>query len=998
MITSNIKTKGKTILNLGIVLLILSIIAGFTVLPVFAKSERTYYTEEKIAVAKNNIEKYAWAKKIRDEIISRAEHWAKYSDDRLRTLVPPPEVPRAIVVNNLGCPIHGSKVRQEGSYKWIIDFERPWKIKCPVGGEEYPSNDFAKFLESGMKDRSLLTGDYPDDGWGWEKKGLEKKFWFVGYYAHWSARHFLLPAIYDLSLAALLTGDSKYAHKAALLLWQLAQYYPDYQYEKQSRYGTEFDSGYLGKLFYHTWEVAQVSPEETFPPPIDTYAQAYDAIHSFLKNDKELQNLTGQTAEQIDADIRERLLLEAARSIMDGSHRIFGNYGSHQRALVRLSLVLDEKKKHPTSLEMLDWVLKNQEISLYTDMGIKDSLVNIVLRDGVPFESPIYNYSEWMTSLTEVAEAFLDLNINLFKDQRFQKLLTWPFEMLIAGQFMPSIGDSGNMFAINEFWDLNPNMLRLAFEQTGDLRIAQALLSTKNLPRDLFKKAIEEVLPVTSEISLEPLGTKSKNFSGYGLANLQSGSNENCTASSLFYGYFVGHNHSDDLNMTFYSQGNALLTDFGYPETSDKFDHRRYGFFENTVAHNTVVVDASKQDRESRGKLFAFDPTSFAKIVEASCEEAYPDKVSLYRRVNMLVEATPSQNYLFDIFYVQGGEQHDYVVHGPQAELFCESPLGPVQKEGTLAGLDVPYGQFYDDLSLKDKPIDTVSYGSYQGSGYQFLFNVQRVPLKETTICHYQLTEPKESHIKHPWKDIGLRAHLISNNDEELIVCDGRPQETIYMPETVKFILRRRTGENLKSTFISIFEPFEKETWIKRVSPVLIEPADGQAVAILVELVDNSKHYLFHSLEPEKTYTIDDKIKVEGQAAALVLDSRGRPLKAMLFNGKELSLGKFFLKGRGLQKTKIVSVDYEKGIVEIADPLLSNNLREDQIIIIAPASFADSLTLKKVIDKTHFSIGDEDLRVATSLVEKIILSENQIVSPTITFFAQPGMTVLNSHL
>jgi hypothetical protein len=52
----------------------------------------------------------------------------------------------------------------------------------------------------------------------------------------------LLPAITDLSEAYLYTDDPKYAEKCAVLLWQLAEYYPDYDYTNKSRYGTEVNS------------------------------------------------------------------------------------------------------------------------------------------------------------------------------------------------------------------------------------------------------------------------------------------------------------------------------------------------------------------------------------------------------------------------------------------------------------------------------------------------------------------------------------------------------------------------------------------------------------------------------------------------------------------------------------------------------------------------------------------------------------------------------------
>ena len=237
---------------------------------------RTYYTDAKLAIMRSNLKKFDWARKQRDSILAGADDWAKYDDARLRTLVVPPQVPRCYDLHSFGCPVHGEKVYEKGFYEWVLDFSKPFKVKCPYGGEEYPSNDFAAFLASGLKDRSLLTGNYPDDGWGWNKPGDKANYWFVAYYSHWSMRNFLLPAIRNLGTAAVICDDrakaARYAHKCALLLWQLAEYYPDYEYSKQSREGREFDSDYTGKVFNMIWEVS--TP--------DVSAPAYDAVRPFL--------------------------------------------------------------------------------------------------------------------------------------------------------------------------------------------------------------------------------------------------------------------------------------------------------------------------------------------------------------------------------------------------------------------------------------------------------------------------------------------------------------------------------------------------------------------------------------------------------------------------------------------------------------------------------------------------------------------------------------------
>jgi len=88
--------------------------------------------------------------------------WLNVSDDRIWDMQPDSTIPRWHWVNiRKGCPIHGAEIyRKRSYYPWIKDTSLPyrWKIKCPVGGEEYPSNDFAN--------GDFTSGDYPDDGIG----------------------------------------------------------------------------------------------------------------------------------------------------------------------------------------------------------------------------------------------------------------------------------------------------------------------------------------------------------------------------------------------------------------------------------------------------------------------------------------------------------------------------------------------------------------------------------------------------------------------------------------------------------------------------------------------------------------------------------------------------------------------------------------------------------------------------------------------------------------
>jgi len=448
----------------------------------WAKGGRTYYTDERLGWMTENIEQYEWARTERDRIIARADKWAAYDDEELVRLVPPLEVARCGTVHNSGCPVHGNEILEfpGGKKSWRMSFDKMWKIQCPVDGEWYPSNDFQAYLDSGCEDKSLLTGQFADDGWGCQLEGQEKKFWFVGYYAGEMVRRYLLPAINDMSRAYLITGEQKYAHKTAVLLHKLAEYYPDYNYETQSRYGLEFMPWYKGRLQYHTWE--------TFT--IQDVTVAYDAIWPGIAGDAELAEFCGTDANGIRADIEDRIVRVAATDIIDGSHRIAGNYGMHQSALLRCALVLDTDEGTPTSAEMIDWVMTGPpDVTLYTDTPIMDALINLLHRDGVPFESPSYN-CHWMTDLEDVAELLTLNGIDLWGEPRFRSLYEWPLKLLVCGTMSQPMGDSNNQFAGG--LGVTPTYLERAFQRIGDPRMARAMVQREVTFRtDLFQKSME---------------------------------------------------------------------------------------------------------------------------------------------------------------------------------------------------------------------------------------------------------------------------------------------------------------------------------------------------------------------------------------------------------------------------------------------------------------------------------------------------------------------------
>ena len=101
--------------------------------------------------------------------------WLEYSDEDIWAMQPDSTIPRWHWTNiQHGCPVHGKEIyRKRAYYPWHMSSAFPWtwKIRCPVGNEEYPSNDFAN--------GDMTSGPFPDDGIGGACMHEGQKYGFI---------------------------------------------------------------------------------------------------------------------------------------------------------------------------------------------------------------------------------------------------------------------------------------------------------------------------------------------------------------------------------------------------------------------------------------------------------------------------------------------------------------------------------------------------------------------------------------------------------------------------------------------------------------------------------------------------------------------------------------------------------------------------------------------------------------------------------------------------
>lgn len=202
----------------------------------------------------------------------------------------------------------------------------------------------------------------------------------------------------------------------------------------------------------------------------------------------------------------------------------------------------------------------------------------------------------------------------------------------------------------------------------------------------------------------------------------------------LQFGGIRGHDHHDALNIIWFAAGKELFSDTGYQPIKGSGSSRRWHTI--SASHNTVVVNEETQfegrdayalphrigafaarpptEEESRGKkapieaanpaaagfynqgrLLVWDGDSpLAQAMEAEQERAYGGVTSLYRRTVLMVSIDGDEGYLVDLFRVNGGHTHDYMLRpglDEAATIEFDRPLEPLE------------GVVHESISLKGR-------------------------------------------------------------------------------------------------------------------------------------------------------------------------------------------------------------------------------------------------------------------------------------------------------
>lgn len=933
-----------------------------------AKTGRNLLSDEQVRQARENVAKLDWARKSLEDTKTAVDWVLAMPDEELWEFIPPADQPRGLNVRfGFDCPIHGKEIfKKAGHYPWIMNREHPYKVTCPVGGETYPSNDFDAWYKGGKKDKLDTHEPYVDDGYGWIDKD-SNHYWFVAHYIFWQRwRRDILPVIPKLAYVYTLTGDTRYSHKAAVMLARIAGEYPKMNYQKQAYHNGAWPAPCSGKILDLDWEGSGT---------VVPLAVAYDEIYDGLDSDSALKTfLAGKGVANARDFIEANFLQEAAKAIESGI--IHGNM-NFQEQLAEVATVLDNRDpaKGFTTEQMVDWIMNGRG-------EMTTLLYNGVTRDGSASEESIGYTTIWTNAFYSLAEKLKPLGYDLFANPRLKKMADFYIQTAAAGKFNPNIGDSeGDMVGgAPPVW--GAGMYRTAYEIWGDPAYAKVLNRIGWPGPAIYEKpdAHDKEKAKAKALGTD-LGLKTRDMGGYGLAILETGMGDDRRAALMHYGTSgAWHGHLDRLNIEMWSHNWCVLPEMGYPA---HWGDKAYTWTQSTPTHYCVELDENCQrKREGHLNLFAGSPE--VQVMDASAENVYPGVASLYRRTVAMVDISPADSYLLDIFRVKGGKVHDYIFHGlPFGEFSLSGvTLGEPQTKGTLMGEDVEFGK---------------TVAGMKTGGYQWLTKPRRGKPEASWSANWFLKD----------KGLGLKMTMLDGSAQEVIVADGEPEAKPDYPEKMEYVLARNdTGA---STYVSIIEPYKDKPSIRRIQTIKPdgEPRDDLA-AVRVDC-KGRVDYLFSALDSSRPVAFDSgKIEFAGEFGSISEDGSGL-CSMLLINGSTLRKDGNAIRVKADSRAKVASADYKNNCITLDRSVPVPKALVGQVIVISNAQHSASYTVKAVTTKagrTVLHFGDismiEGIGALKSVDEKakVVESSNRLSGYGMKWagWRIPGRALVNESL
>ncbi|GAB4262926.1 MAG: hypothetical protein Kow0080_00740 [Candidatus Promineifilaceae bacterium] len=557
-------------------------------------------------------------------------------------------------------------------------------------------------------------------------------------YAITEAHYDLADAAQDLALMYQFTGNLAYMEKAKEILLAYADSYLTYEiHDKEGRTGEQASAG--GRV------TAQGINEARWVIPL---AWAYDLIYN----------------EMTDAErtaVADQILRPAADLLM------LNNEGRH-----------NHQTWYNSGVGIIGFVLGEREYVWYALLKDDSSLVyqldKSITDDGMWYEGSMHYQLYVLRALQPLLEATYHAGFDVYGHPHIKGLFDFMVAYADPNLELPTIND-GRVVNLAES-DRAP-YYELAYTRFGDPTYVPILEQS-------YRNSLNALLYGRAQLGeAETPAWKTQYFEDSNLVVLRSGEEIDRLQTVVnFMGYQGGHSHADQLSLVIYGMGMPLFPDAG----SIKYrEPEQEGWFKQTLAHNTLVVDGVSQERASAAEVKQFVNASGGQILTVAHSGLYPGVV-LTRTVLM------NDDYLIDIFNAAsaGIHQYDLVYHNI----------------GTFSTEDI------DFQPASEKPGD--------GGGYEYLQNVETGVFDGDWSGNWHIG---------PSRDV--RINMFGEPDTTYFSALGPVAERtgdVMAEYPIPVLIARR--EVTSTQFVSIIQPYKDEAEMLQITAVSITDENGNSL------------------------------------------------------------------------------------------------------------------------------------------------------------------------
>ena len=878
----------------------------------------TLYKPANIAIAKANIERYAWAKSLLAGYRRAAKPLLKQDHEFFRTLIP--DLTPGSTYGQV-CPACVSRQCSMGETGvWLWNINDPDKIRCKYCKTEYPNE---KYPENGRLDCPRMRQSFTyylnpeqqahsDEDPGkyaylWAGRPVQVSFSGVirSEKLEWALKQpTLLAELYSL------TDETPYAERAAWILERLAEVYEKYLYHSYGGCFADMDP-------------TEVALEMGRHPPAGKFAAGV-ICHPAQRMRQRFKDGSGA----LDAGFwgagrfttgaggegGSLLRITIAYDLTRNAHYPDGRPVYTPEATQRVERLIqsgcDDMENYAAINNKcgpgralsgaVGMLFKQPERVRRAIIGIESLLEECFHFDGFCKESPAYSnmHLGLMGEIPDLLCGYSDPSgyqpaegsrLDRFDPYRHLTRYRLALEnmprLLRPDRKYPVLGDTQDGTGLStEFVEIladhcGPQYARLLEIVQGDpLDKKGSRYALWNRPPDLKASANGHDLPLRTEY-----------FPGWQVGVLRSDNDASKTAF-YFNGYAAhGHRHSDTLGIVYHAFGQELASDRGYI-----WDDPRNAWTKSTQSHNLVTVDRDNQQakgRHSTLELFAVTPG--VEVIQASAN-AY-QQCSEYRRTCALVRLPKGGNYVVDFFRVKGGKLHQYGIN-------CN---------GKFLGLEGP----------KTAPIE---------EDHKWLANFRAADLPPP--CWSAAWEHR---------DIRFRLRMLGPLDRLLVVdapgWRSYKGDQLHAPPITQLLAERSGQSELRSVYAAVLEPYQgPQGPIRKVELISPNPASDRTVALAVYR-DDAVDYVISSLDDQpRAY---GPLRVAGRFALATLDLSGRLQRGFLLEGKELTCAHQRLSARQPRAvSKIAKIDGRS--VELVQPLPAEMVRPGMYVRSGETAFA----------------------------------------------------------